>query len=486
MNKKILYSVLLILTVLASSCESWLDVQPRTKVKADDLFETEAGFKDALIGAYTLMKVEELYGRELTYGFLDVMPGYYATFSNEVYANVAEWKFLTDSKVRTQIDKMWSKMYNMLANVNNLLDYIDNRKSVFSGDNYNIIKGEALGLRAYIHFDLLRLFASAADLDKEAIPYVKTLQIEVPQVYTGKEVLALLNQDITEALVCLEKDPIREGKLKDLTGDGFMNNRQMRMNYFAVRGLQARVALWGRDLKTAKDAAGEILEIADDIFPWVTTDAVSATADKDRDFTFSTEHLFALNVKDLRDLANTWFLANAGKKYLYCQEYSIKQYYEIGMGNNVGGSDYRVNYVMQYDNNIYGYRSRKYYQPDNYNTGYAKRIPLIRRSEMSYIMAECLMEENPGTALEFLNEVRKHRGIISDLTDATKIREELTKEYTKEFLGEGQLFYYCKRNELSNFPYMTWKPASEENVYILPKPDLEIEFGDYYTTDNVK
>ena len=96
------------------------------------------------------------------------------------------------------------------------------------------------------------------------------------------------------------------------------------------------------------------------------------------------------------------------------------------------------------------------------------------------------MEENPGKALEFLNEVRKHRGIISDLTDATKIREELTKEYTKEFLGEGQLFYYCKRNELSNFPYMTWKPASEENVYILPKPDLEIEFGDYYTTDNVK
>ena len=49
-----------------------------------------------------------------------------------------------------------------------------------------------MGLRAYIHFDLLRLFASAADLNKEAIPYVKNLQIEVPHVYTGKEVLALL------------------------------------------------------------------------------------------------------------------------------------------------------------------------------------------------------------------------------------------------------------------------------------------------------
>ena len=45
MKKRIIYSVLLILTVLVSSCESWLDVEPRTKVKSDDLFETEAGFK---------------------------------------------------------------------------------------------------------------------------------------------------------------------------------------------------------------------------------------------------------------------------------------------------------------------------------------------------------------------------------------------------------------------------------------------------------
>lgn len=85
-----------------------------------------------------------------------------------MYNEVAQWKYLTSTTVRAQIDAMWSKMYNMLANVNNLLDNIDKRQSVFTGDNYNIIKGEALGLRAYIHFDLLRLFASAADLNKEA------------------------------------------------------------------------------------------------------------------------------------------------------------------------------------------------------------------------------------------------------------------------------------------------------------------------------
>ena len=38
MKKRIIYSVLLILTVLTSSCESWLDVDPRTKVLFVDFF----------------------------------------------------------------------------------------------------------------------------------------------------------------------------------------------------------------------------------------------------------------------------------------------------------------------------------------------------------------------------------------------------------------------------------------------------------------
>ena len=59
------------------------------------------------------------------------------------------------------------------------------------------------------------------------------------------------------------------------------------------------------------------------------------------------------------------------------------------------------------------------------------------------------------------------------------------KEYAKEFLAEGQLFYYCKRNELTKFPY-GYQTATEDNVYVLPKPDDEIEFGDYYTTDETK
>ena len=96
-------------------------------------------------------------------------------------------------------------------------------------------------------------------------------------------------------------------------------------------------------------------------------------------------------------------------------------------------------------------------------------------------MAECLMNEDADGALEYLNEVRRHRGITADLTDASALRSEITKEYCKEFLSEGQLFYYCKRNALTQFPY--GYQAVSEDVYVLPKPDNELEFGDYYTVD---
>lgn len=479
--KKLIYSLFLISAVLLSSCESWLDVQPRTKIKSDDLLKTEQGFKDALVGVYTLMKAEPLYGRELSFGFVDVVAGTYATYNNLVYNEVSQWKFLTSTKVRSQIDNIWIKMYNLLANVNNILDHVDAQQSVFTGDNYNLIKGEALAIRAYIHFDLLRLFASS-DLEKEAIPYVQRLQIEVPQVYTGKEVVGFLREDIKQALGYLANDPVKKGELGKLSDEDFMKIRQMHVNYYAVKALEARVAMWADDKTTAKAAASEVLSIADAIFPWVTTDAVSAPEDKNRDFTFSTEHIFSLHVNEMKEISDTWMLTIGNGKQLYSDQYGFEKRFEK---SGAGATDYRLNYIVKReDAPLYGYLNRKYYQPEKYNTSYAKRLPMIRRSEMDLIMAECLIGEDDQKALDHLIEVRSHRGITVPLTDITQVSAELTKEYTKEFYAEGQLFYYCKRNQLKRFPY--GYTDTSESVYVLPKPDLEIEFGDYYSVDNTK
>ena len=65
------------LTFSFCSCSEWLDVQPKTEVKQDKMFESESGFKDALIGCYMLMGESSLYGQELTYTFLEVLAQQY-------------------------------------------------------------------------------------------------------------------------------------------------------------------------------------------------------------------------------------------------------------------------------------------------------------------------------------------------------------------------------------------------------------------------
>ena len=53
------------------------------------------------------------------------------------------------------IDQVYTDFYNTIVNINNLLDFVDN--GVLSEDMYNLIKGEALGLRAFCHLELLRI-----------------------------------------------------------------------------------------------------------------------------------------------------------------------------------------------------------------------------------------------------------------------------------------------------------------------------------------
>ena len=76
MKKKYLI-LLLIVSGLSQACSDWLDVQPKTSISGDDLFESEAGFKDVLTGFYLKMGQTNLYAENLTYGYLEMVSGNY-------------------------------------------------------------------------------------------------------------------------------------------------------------------------------------------------------------------------------------------------------------------------------------------------------------------------------------------------------------------------------------------------------------------------
>ncbi|WP_185955135.1 RagB/SusD family nutrient uptake outer membrane protein [Solitalea koreensis] len=461
----------LFILLFATSCEKWMDVQPRTKIKSDELLKTEQGYKDALIGCYALMKSQSLYGRELTFGMMDAAAGQYDLFSNTPYNNFSSFNYTyTGTTVRPIVDNIWIGMYGVIANVNNILDHIDNDKAIFTGNNYQIIKGEALAMRAFIHLDLLRLFAST-DLTKTAIPYVTTLGDHVVPRSTGNQVIDFILNDLQNAATNLSVDPIKKG-LK-LSEDAFLNNRHQRLNYFAVKAIAARACLWKNDKANALANAMEVMNAGNLIFPWIKSDNISISTEKDKDYTFSTENLFALNVFDLKTIGNTWYYSAFAINQLYKSKSGYESMFEI---STVGASDYRFQYVSKQVTGTTNYITTKFYQPDNYNNAYRNMLPLLRRSEMNYIAAECNIGVDNQAAINFLNEVRGKRGITTQLAGtltATQIQAEILKEYRKEFQGEGQLFAYCKRTK-TNFPNGN---SLTDTKTILPLPDSEVEFN---------
>ena len=67
--------------------------------------------------------------------------------------------------------------------------------------------------------------------------------------------------------------------------------------------------------------------------------------------------------------------------------------------------------------------------------------------------------------------------LSEDLT-AEQIQNEIYKEYRKEFIGEhGELFFYYKRLNISEIKGTATRGS--KNVYVLPIPSNDQEFGGY-------
>lgn len=462
--------MLLGLSIYCTACKKWLEVNPKTQVSERVLFENEQGFKDALVGVYTQMGNRTLYGKDFTMGLMDVLSRNY--FANARYASTyfeASKYNYTDAGTKNKIDSLWTTSYKAIANLNNLLAQVDQKKDLFTNNNFQIIKGEALALRAFLHFDLLRAFGPVpiGNMQTKAIPYVKAfnmdpkLKLSLQQV--TDECLADLNQ--ASALLAVDKG-VYTG-----TGDVFRSFTRNHMNYWATTGLMARIYLYIDDKPKAYQKAKEVINAK--LFPFITSSNISGTVP---DRTFATEHLFGLYVANLQAINAELFKAAAGDAALLPSSNTfINNRFEISTG---GSTDYRYLYLWKTDGPTATKYPVKYWSDDiavPSNFPITKRIPLIRLSEMYYIAAEASTDLNES--INLLNEVRTNRGLaaLPQTLNAAGLETELFKEYKKEFYQEGQLFYYYKRKNRTQIE--GYGPTVGPAVYVFPLPNDEIEFN---------
>ena len=245
-----------VLGTLAMSCSDWLKVSSEDRIMENDLFRTSHGFMTSLNGIYIDLLNSSLYGKTLTWGMPDILAQYYTCREKDhAYSSLATFDNVSKNSA---VSGTWSRSHTLLNNVNTLLEHCESDRDVLDDTYYHIIKGEALALRALLNFELFRIFGPSYNGDKESecLPYALTSETKVNPLLPAKEIARLIMEDLKNAEELLAGyDPvIEEGVVWADEPDGGVNDmryRSMRLNYYAVQALIARVALYGGDKEMA-------------------------------------------------------------------------------------------------------------------------------------------------------------------------------------------------------------------------------------------
>lgn len=473
MNNK-LYQYILggILLLSSFSCNSYLDVKPVDKFLESQVFSTEQGTYNAVNGIYLNLINDRSYGRDLTMGTLDVMGQLYNMPSSEhTYYSYSRYEYDNEG-VRNRFDGIWTGAYVNILNINVALEAMEDYKGTLPDQKHKWLKGELYGLRAMLHFDLFRIFGPMpSDFVQESLPYYTKVEKNAVGLIDGESFLAQVISDLNTAEGLLEDDPvITEGVVipDDSEVLDFFMFRNYRMNYYAVKALQARVNLYAGNNQSALDAAEVVINEASTIFPW--TDPFDVISNPEAPNTiFSTEVILGTqNLQLIQDYNATFQSTLAEKNILAPRSNRLTQVFEGNEG------DYRFNSCWE-DSGNKSYRTFAKFQVPS---AYDYLIPLIRMSEMYYIAAEVLMESDQMQSLAYLNTVRFNRG-LTDLDENADIEDELLKEYQREFYGEGQLFYFYKRNEFGSIEDGASSSANismNPSTYVVPLPISEVQY----------
>ena len=464
-----------------NGCGKWLDVQPYDKIAEDELLSTENGFMMLLNGIYIELNDQMLYGGALTVEMIEIMGGAYALGSDDSiwgnYNDIASYEYGTEYW-RTRFNETWNKAYSLILNCNLLLSRIDDSRDLFSGDNYYIIKGEALALRAMLHFDMFRLFGPVYSRHPEAssIPYYTRYTVTPEETEPASVIAEKIISDLTEARILLSVDPvITEGTKMEGSADGssnFLNYRSLRLNYYAVTALLARASLWVGDKEKAFGYAQEVIRAASGgTFPFVDRSLVTGSP-TDPDRIFSSEVIFALSHAQRIELFNDYFDPSRLPNYVFRMDSGMFSNMIFG-GTDTGGNldDYRcrVNWIATGSNRYF------YKYSDMANSGDIRNtmIPMIRLGEMYLIAAES-QSEDLSAGLPYVNTLRSNRGVTNLATLDTRL---LQYEYIRELYGEGQLFFMYKRmfTPVIFSTADSSNPQPSDEIFTVPLPDSETQ-----------
>lgn len=489
-------STLMILSL--ASCSDWLEVEMEDKIMEPVLFSNYTGYVSAINGVY--MSLNEYYTRAQLIDILDVMAQYYyVTDDNNHNLRLYQSFSFNDVAVEEKNTALWNQAYSLIAHTNTILDHLkDISETPLTQNQYNVLRGEALALRAMLHFDVLRRHGAiySSNPDAESIPYQDDTSRDIKPFLSNKVVMNKIMADLNDAAALLkDSDPIITEGIKDTeTEDNGvasydMSFRQLRLNYYAVQALIARAYMWMGDKPNAyRVAKHEIIDKANteslEVFPWVTKEQVEA--DGKPNLIFSPEVMFGMYNSLRTQYYNNSFSqslslgsrltfygesledSKVAKIYEYPNDYRRNQWKLADPPQGAGGDDEEPVGTTLY------FTKYADFSTSATTETYRYIIPMIRMSEMYLIAAEATTDMQE--AYDLIDELRLHRNSPNIERELVSINSAITTEFIGEMVGEGQLYFFYKRRGESLI--MSRTGSNDYNMplssYVWPIPESEV------------
>ena len=485
---KFALSLLPVAGIGLTSCTDWLNIPPPDQMLENEVFATESGITRNLNGLYLNMANNGLYGQNLTSFTTELMGQRYPfsaigaeTVSQNanviILSQVANLSFYNND-VRDHFNGIFRDAYVLIRNINNFIAKLEATDGVVTAQRKDLLLGEAYALRAFLHLDMLRIFGHPPVLDStgRGIPYRTQPTREWTDILEVGEVLGLIVDDIEVALAKLEDDPVLTLGIEmdmDNSESSFFYNayRNRRLNYYAVKALKMRAYMYaGTEEGTA--VAGRIAkELIEDegfrkAFPWSFNNSILS------DPICSDEVIFGIHVYNLYDEFIRWFSpANTRPFSALPTSNGLHRYMfrRVGSTTEIDNYDRRLAQWLPY--NETDWITAKFRRPAP-EASYLYYQPLIRKSEVYLTAAEVFQDPT------YLDEIRINRGKLrlSEEGASYNLQDEILREWMRDFVSEGQLFYYYKRRaQTSIINYNGAVRTTATYDYMPPLPDTETE-----------
>jgi len=426
MKKKSIF-IIALASLTLFSCKDFLDVQPTNSTESSVTIQTLADAKVMTNGLMRNIAGLSYYGRNFML-YADAKGGD-LTIASQGRGLDALYVF-NHSANNNSYSGFWSEGYNALLQANNLIKSIEKLESEGTNLDFSPYKGQALTLRALIHFDLVRLYGKTYTDDPNSlgVPIVTELlePSAQPTRSSVKEVYEQIMSDLTqaEALLAKEKTP------------GYIN-------YYANKAIQARVYLTMADYNKALAAAQEIIN--DDLYSlYSNTEWVGSWAKE-----FGNESIFeiALN-KDQGDLGASslgfYYLKSGDTKAL--GNFIASDYFLTRLGQDEKDVRWGIYTTDELDRQgaCYKYVGSVDKSGDGKETFTAVNIKVIRLSEIYLIAAEAALKKSGPdkvAASNYLNQIRKRSPSLALSTAASVNENMILDEKSKELYAEGHRFW---------------------------------------------